>query len=158
MVSPELLRRFTFFAGFSDEDLKRLAMAGREQAVSTGEVLFAEGNHADNLHFLTEGEVEILNRSGGSKKDIALSSLSAGELLGWSAVIEPHIYTASARATRPGRVIIFAGAELEKLIGNDRFCSLLMKKIAQVISQRLKDTRIQLLSLSPNAPPDANLK
>jgi len=147
MVSPELLRRFTFFGGFSDEELKQLAMASREQAVSAGEVLFAEGKRADNLYFVAEGEVEILNRDGGSEEGVALSSLPAGELLGWSAVLEPYIYTATARATRPGRVIVFARAELEKLIANDHFCSLLMKKIAQVIGQRLKDTRIQLLSL-----------
>jgi CRP-like cAMP-binding protein len=147
MVSPELLRRFAFFAGFSDEDLKQLAMAGREQAVAAGEILFTEGSRADKLCFLTEGEVEVLNRSRGSEEDIALSSLPAGELLGWSAVIEPNIYTATMRVTRPGRVIIFAGAELEKLMADDRFCSLLMKKIARVIGLRLKDTRIQLLSL-----------
>jgi hypothetical protein len=50
-------------------------------------------------------------------------------------------------ATRPSRVIVFAGADLEKLMSDDHFSCLLMKKIAQVIGQRLKDTRIQLLSL-----------
>jgi CRP/FNR family transcriptional regulator, cyclic AMP receptor protein len=147
MVSPELLRRFTFFAGFSDEELKQLAMAGREQAAPVGEVLFTEGKHAHNLYFLTEGEVEILNAGTANKEGIALSSLPAGELLGWSAVIEPFIYTATARAARPSRVIVFAGAELEKIMSDDHFSSLLMKKIAQVIGQRLQDTRLQLLSL-----------
>jgi CRP/FNR family transcriptional regulator, cyclic AMP receptor protein len=147
MVSPELLRRFAFFAGFSDEELKQLAMAGREQAASVGETLFTEGKPAHNLYFLTEGAVEILNVGNANKESIAVSSLPAGELLGWSAVIEPYIYTATARATRPSQVIVFASAELEKLMSDDHFSCLLMKKIAQVIGQRLRDTRIQLLSL-----------
>jgi len=147
MVSPELLRRFVFFAGVSDEELKQLAMAGREQAASVGEVLFTEGKHAHNFYFLTEGTVELLNVGSGNQESIAISSLPAGELLGWSAVIAPYIYTATARAARPSRVIVFAGADLEKLMSDDHFSSLLMKKIAQVIGQRLKDTRIQLLSL-----------
>ncbi len=147
MVSPELLRRFVFFAGFSDEQLKQLAMAGREQAASAGEILFTEGKPAHNLYFLTEGEVEILNVGTGNQESVALSSLPAGELLGWSAVIEPYLYTATARATRPSRVIVFASAELEKLMSDDQFSNLLMKKIAHVIGQRLRDTRIQLLSL-----------
>jgi CRP/FNR family cyclic AMP-dependent transcriptional regulator len=147
MVSPELLRRFAFFSGFSDEELKQLAMAGREQAASAGEVLFTEGKHAHNLLFLTEGAVDILIAENGDKDSIALTSLPAGELLGWSAVVEPYIYTASARATRPSRVIVFASADLEKLLANDHFSILLMKKIVQVMRQRLKDTRIQLLSL-----------
>jgi CRP/FNR family transcriptional regulator, cyclic AMP receptor protein len=153
MVSPELLRRFTFFAGFSDEELKQLAMAGREQAASVGEILFTEGKPAHNLYFVTEGVVEILTAGNGNKEGLAVSSLPAGELLGWSAVIEPHIYTATARATRPSRVIVFAGAELEKIMSDDHFSCLLMKKIAQAIGQRLKDTRIQLLSLLSERTP-----
>jgi CRP-like cAMP-binding protein len=147
------LRRFVFFAGFSDEELKQLAMAGREQAASVGEILFMEGKPAHNLYFLTEGVVEILNVGSGNKESVAVSSLPAGELLGWSAVIEPHIYTATARATRPSRVIAFAGADLEKLMSDDRFANLLLKKIAHVIGQRLKDTRIQLLSLLSERTP-----
>jgi len=153
MVSPELLRRFVFFGGFSDEELKQLAMAGREQAASVGEVLFTEGKHAHNLYFLTEGVVELLNVGSGNQESVAISSLPAGELLGWSAVIEPYIYTATARAARPSRVIVFAGADLEKLMSDDRFASLLLKKVAQVIEQRLKDTRIQLLSLLSERTP-----
>ena len=34
MISPELLRRHTFFGGFSAAELKELAMTGREQALS----------------------------------------------------------------------------------------------------------------------------
>ena len=147
MVSPELLRRFTFFAGFSDEQLKQLAMAAREQPITAGEVLFTEGKHANNLYFVTEGEVEVLTGGNGIQAGVAVSALPAGELLGWSAVIEPNLYTATARATRPSRVIVFAGADLDKLMSDDYFSSLLMRKIAQVIGQRLKDTRIQLLSL-----------
>ena len=147
MVSPELLRRFTFFAGFSDEELKQLAMVGREQPITSGEVLFTEGNPADNLYFLTEGEADVLAGGSSLAAGVAVSSLPPGEPLGWSAVIEPRLYTATARATRPGRVIVFDGAELEKLMANDHFSALLMKKISQIIGQRLKNTRIQLLSL-----------
>jgi CRP-like cAMP-binding protein len=68
MVSPELLRRFVFFAGFSDEELKQLAMAGREQAAAVGEILFTEGKHAHNLYFLTEGAVDILNVGSGARR------------------------------------------------------------------------------------------
>jgi CRP-like cAMP-binding protein len=153
MVSPELLRRFAFFSGFSDEELKQLAMAGREQAAPAGEILFVEGKPAHDLYFLTEGTVELLNAGNGNRENIAISSLPAGELLGWSAVVEPYLYTATARAARPSRVIAFANADLEKLMADDHFASLLLKKVAQVIEQRLNDTRIQLLSLLSERTP-----
>ena len=55
MISPELLRRHTFFGGFSAAELKELAMAGREQALAAGEMLFTEGARADQFYFLARG-------------------------------------------------------------------------------------------------------
>ena len=87
------------FGGFSAAELKELAMTGREQALAAGEMLFTEGARADQFYFLAEGEMETLLKT--DEEDISLSSIPPGEPVGWSALIEPHIYTASARATRP---------------------------------------------------------
>jgi hypothetical protein len=37
MISPELLRRHTFFGGFSPAALKELATAGGEQTLAAGD-------------------------------------------------------------------------------------------------------------------------
>ncbi len=149
MISPELLRRYSFFAGFSDAELKRVAMAGREQAVAEDEFLFAEGEHADRFYFLIDGEMEILiHADEKGLESVPLSTVPAGELVGWSALIEPNIFSASVRATRRSRVLAFERTEFEHLTVDAHFYGLLMRKVAQVIARRLKDTRIQLLSLS----------
>jgi CRP-like cAMP-binding protein len=150
MISPELLRRHTFFNGFSVQDLEELAMTAREIAVPSGEVVFHEGEHAEALHFLADGEMEILINAEG--ESISLSTLPSGEPLGWSALIDPHLYTATARATRNCRVIVFDRQELLKQLADDHFAALFMKKIAEVVSRRLKDTQIQLLSLTAKQP------
>jgi CRP-like cAMP-binding protein len=152
MVSPELLRRYPFFAGFTDLELKQLAMAAHEHTLSEKEVLFSEGQRADRLYFLIEGEVEILMHADEKGlTSVALSTLSAGEPLGWSALVEPHMYTATARATRPARVVAFNGLELQQLALDAHLGGLLMKKVVQVLSRRLRDTRIQLFSLTAHA-------
>jgi CRP-like cAMP-binding protein len=152
MVSPELLRRYPFFAGFTDLELKQLAMAAHEQALSEGEALFGEGQRADQLYFLIEGEVEILVQvDEKGLTQVSLSTLSAGEPLGWSALVEPHTYTASARVTRPAHAIVFNGLELRQLALDAHLGGLLMKKVVQVLSRRLRDTRIQLFSLTAHA-------
>ncbi len=149
MISPELLRRFPFFADFSPEELKRLAMLGEEQPLSTGQLLFTEGEHVDRLYFLIEGEVDIMLTLG--EREVVptpLSTVPSGDVLGWSALIEPHLYTASAQATRPGRVVAFDGSALARdAAATPHFYGTFMKKLAQTISTRLKDTRTQLLSL-----------
>ena len=146
MISPELLRRHTFFGGFSAAELKELAMTGGEQALAAGEMLFTEGARADQLYFLAEGEMETLLKT--DEEDISLSSIPPGEPVGWSALIEPHIYTASARSTRPSTVIAFPRPTLAALLEDDHFAATLMKKLAELISRRLRDTQVQLLSLT----------
>jgi len=147
MISPELLRRYTFFAGFSNEEMKDLAMAGHEVPLKAGEVLFTEGKQAHHFYFLADGEMETLLDTDAGEQ-IPLSTLPAGEPVGWSALIEPHLYTASARATRPSRVIAFARTDLTRRLDDPHFSSLLMHKLAVLIGRRLKDTQVQLLSLT----------
>ncbi len=77
-------------------------MAGREQVLAAGETLFTEGGCVDQFHFLADGEMETLLKT--DEEDICLSSIPAGDPIPWSALIEPHIYTAAARATRPSKV------------------------------------------------------
>ena len=146
MISPELLRRHTFFGGFSPAALKELAMAGSEQTLAVGERLFTEGARADHFYFLAEGEMETLLKT--DEEDICISSIPPGDPVGWSALIEPHIYTASARATRPSKVIAFPRPTLAALLEDDHFAATLMRKLADLISRRLRDTQIQLLSLT----------
>jgi CRP-like cAMP-binding protein len=146
MISPELLRRHTFFGGFSAAGLKELAMAGSEQTLAAGERLFTEGARADHFYFLAEGEMETLLKT--DEEDISLSSIPPGEPVGWSALIEPHIYTASARATRPSKVISFPRPVLAALLEDDHLAAVLMRKLAELISRRLRDTQVQLLSLT----------
>ena len=82
------------------------------------------------------------------EEDISISSIPAGDPIGWSALIEPHIYTASARATRPSKVIAFPRPILAALLEDDHFAAALMRKLADLISRRLRDTQVQLLSLT----------
>ncbi len=146
MISPELLRRHTFFGGFSPASLKELAMVGGEQTLAAGERLFTEGARADHFYFLAEGEMETLLKT--DEEDICISTIPAGDPVGWSALIEPHIYPASARATRPSKVIAFPRPTLAALVEDDHFAATLMRKLADLISRRLRDTQIQLLSLT----------
>jgi CRP-like cAMP-binding protein len=146
MISPELLRRHAFFGGFSAAEIEGLATAGRERTLAAGETLFTEGARADHFYFLAEGEVETLLKTDG--EDLSLSTVPPGEPAGWSALIEPHVYTASARATRPSTVIAFARPTLATLLGDDHFEAALMRRLAELISRRLRDTQAQLLGLT----------
>jgi len=152
MVSPELLRRFPFFAGLTDEELKSIAMISDEKHYEANTFIFRERNKADKLYVLLEGTVDIMvDTDEEGLRHETVSTLSQGDAFCWSAVVEPHILTASAFAATPTNVIAVDGAGLRAMFELD--CHLgyrVLQKAAQLVSNRLKDTRIQMLSLVPH--------
>ena len=153
MVSPELLRRFPFFAGLTDEEIKSIAMISEEQKYDANTFVFREGNKAEKLFILIEGTIDIkINTDEEGLQHETVSTLAHGDVFCWSSVVEPHILTASAFAATPAAVIAIDGAGLRALFELD--CHLgyrILQKSATTISSRLKDTRIQMLSLMPTS-------
>jgi CRP-like cAMP-binding protein len=147
VISSDLLRRHAFFGGFSHAEIEELARSARQHVLAAGELLFTEGARADQFYFLASGEMSTLLKT--DEEDISLSSIPPGEPIGWSALIEPHVYTATARANRPSTVIAFPRPALAASLEDDHFAATLMKKLAELIGRRLRDTQVQLLGLTP---------
>lgn len=78
--------------------------------------------------------------------------IGPGELFGISALIEPHILTASARASEPSQVIQI---DMEGLLvlceQNERFAFSLMDQVAKTTMERLNATRLQLAAVWSSA-------
>jgi len=83
-------------------------------------------------------------------RDATVSSVDPGQIFAWSALLPPHISTASATARVPSRVIAFDCEALKLAFQEDcLFANDMLKKIAVVIRQRLRDMRIQSLAFVP---------
>jgi CRP/FNR family cyclic AMP-dependent transcriptional regulator len=152
MVSPELLRRFPFFSGLTDEEIKSIAMVSDEERHEADTFIFREGDKAQKMYVLIEGTVDIMvNTDEEGLERETVSTLNHGDVFCWSSVVEPHSLTASAFAATPVRVVAIDGAGLRAMFELD--CHLgfrILQKAAVIISERLKDTRIQMLSLVPS--------
>jgi CRP/FNR family cyclic AMP-dependent transcriptional regulator len=152
MVSPELLRRFPFFSGLTDEEIKSIAMVSDEERHEANTFIFREGDKAQKMYVLIEGTVDIMvNTDEEGLERETVSTLTHGDVFCWSAVVEPNLLTASAFAATPARVVAIDGAGLRAMFELD--CHLgfrILQKAAVIISSRLKDTRIQMLSLVPS--------
>jgi CRP-like cAMP-binding protein len=90
MVSPELLRRYPFFALLNDEQLKAIAMIAREQTYQKGTLLVKENTPANTLMLLLEGDVDLIYSGGGEGAicNALVGSIAPGEILGVSSLIE----------------------------------------------------------------------
>ncbi len=149
MVSPELLRRYPFFAHLDDAQLKAIAMISQEQEVNKGSVLFQEGQPADTIYLLLSGGVDlfftVVDAGGATPREYPVDDINPGEVFGISALIDPHILTSSARASQNSRTVCIDGAELRKACEKDQHMGcLLMQQAAKAFAERLHYCRIQL--------------
>jgi CRP-like cAMP-binding protein len=147
MISPEVLRRYPFFSAASEATLKELAMAGEPMTFESGEFLFHDGDPADRMLLLTEGEVDIqyVLQDGQSS---TVDTRVAGDLVVWSAVVAPFKITANGVARRLTKVVAIDALKLRELCDRDLELGYnLMREIAQVMSQRLQGARVQLATV-----------
>lgn len=150
MISPELLRKYSYFAGLDDAQLKSLAMMAEEETIDTGSVLFEEGQPALKFFILLTGTVDLFIKSEKlhhpeTRKDFFTGEINHGDIFGISAVLEPYIYTATAIAAQPSSVIEFDAAAVRSLMqGNPGFAYQIMNQTAKALLLRLNASRVQL--------------
>ena len=98
-------------------------------------IIFNRGEPAENLYILVQGCVDLFISEGGT---IHFTVDEPGEIFGWSALVDPNIYTASAQCYENTSVIVIDSTRLEHVF--DKFpkeAYKVMKRLAGVVGQRL---------------------
>ena len=156
MVSPETLRFFQLFAGQDYYMLKEIAMISKEITIEEGEILFKQGDPAFAMYLIQEGSVSLaleFQKNGKGVHVERMGSIGRGEVLGWSSMVNPHIYCFDAKITKTAKLIkIEAGSLRELMDDNPKYGYYFLKKINEVIGDRLRYKCIQLLSLKVTVP------
>jgi len=147
MVSPELLRRFPFFACLTDDQLKAVALIAVEKTFPKDTIVLKENAPASRLWILLEGDIDLIFSGGGEGAVVnaLVGSIAPGEALGVSSLIEPYQYISSAKAVAPCKVVEIDGVALRALLEVDQKLGLaMMRSIAAAVLERLKYTQVEL--------------
>ena len=114
----ETLREIRFLHDIGPMHLEQIARIARLRTLNAGEVVFRQGDAAQNVYLVVEGNVslEICAAGTGCKQ---ILTLGAGELLGWSSVLEQLCFTANARSLEPTRLVEVNVAQLLALCDHD---------------------------------------
>lgn len=149
MLDPEILRAFPFFAGLSETELKSLSIIAKKVSFQRGDLIFREDDPARALYLLTDGWVDIVvNTDAQGEQHELVTTLSPGDIFGWSALVDPYAYTGSPVCASPVEAIDFNGADLLGMFELDpKLCCVIMRKVCQVTADRLRATRLQMVSL-----------
>ena len=147
MISPEILRRYPYFAAIGDESLRDVAMIADEVTVPAGHRMFSEDDPAQHLYIIATGEVNIQYLLGNGQYR-TVDTLVDGDLLVWSALIEPYKTTAFGTTTKETRLVKISAAKLRELCERDpRLGYRLTTQVAKLLSHRLEGARIQLAAI-----------
>lgn len=144
MISIEVLRSFPYFAGVSPESLKAVAAIAEERAFAAGQPLFKEGETAHALYIVRSGEVDIVYQRHVDEGRV-VDTVVAGDLIGWSSLVEPHRCTATAVPRQAGRAVQIDAAGIRNLCERDHTLGYhLLKALAETLSHRLQGALVQL--------------
>ena len=141
LASMEILKEF------GHDQLSALAEISGRVTFSEGAQIFREGDESELVYLVEEGEV-ILETKVPGHGQVHLLTIEPGQFLGWSSIFPPRRKTASARAGTPVLAIAIHEDELRRLCQSDTDLGfLIMWNVAQVISDRLRAARMQLLDV-----------
>jgi len=141
-----LLRRHPFTQGFWPEHIDRLAAMAAALGFRADDLIFQEGDDSSLFYLLTSGSVALEVVSPG--RPIRVSTLFAGDVLGWSSVMGGTVKQFQARALEEVQVLAFDGARLRHAFEEDYgFGFRFMRAGVTVKGGRLRATRTQLVEI-----------
>jgi len=139
----QILKKSPYFRQWPAQAFQEMVPFFRIAYYQKGEVFIHENRRAPFLFILGQGAVALSVRSGTG--DLIIEILKKkGDLLGWSALVAPRRYTASAKALSKVKALQIRGQDLENYLRSRPHLGLLFwPKLASLVASRLE----QMLSL-----------
>jgi CRP-like cAMP-binding protein/1-acyl-sn-glycerol-3-phosphate acyltransferase len=152
----QLLLSSPFFEHFPETDIHSLAAHARMESVQAGCPIVRQDDRADVLYMLVVGEVRLSFEmpgtffevgAPGTAKVLIRTITEPGRVIGWSAMVEPYHYRATATALEDCQLLAFDREWLEAHSEKEpEFGVRLMSQILWVLGNRLRETRIRLVA------------
>lgn len=142
-----VLSEHPFLRDIEPQYQKLLSGCASNMVFQPGEYLMREGTSADHFYIIRHGHVSIEIDAPG-RGSIPIQTVGEGDILGWSWLFPPYVSFADGRAVELTRAIGLDAKCLREKCEDDHDLGYeLMKRFAQVMTERLGATRLQLLDL-----------
>ena len=146
MISgTDVLRRNELFATIPERQLSKLKPICSEFAAVEDSMVFTEGMRVSHLYLLTDGRIALQKAMrvphGTGSRRTTIAVCQPGEVVGWSALVEPYKYTLSAVAWDSAHMVRMDSNMLRRAL--DMYPELgyaVMRTLAEVMSKRLRQT------------------
>ena len=140
------LRHHPFVAEFEPRHVEKLASMATRVRFERDQVIFREGDECGEFYLIMTGLVAL--EIAAPDHVLRVQTLSAGDELGWSAILMGRRKHFQARALERAEALAFDGGELLIACKQDAvFGYVLMHRLLGVVSERLQATRLQVLDM-----------
>ena len=124
------------FKGVSQRVIGEIGKKSEELFFEKDSIIFKLDEDAAFVYELAEGTVDIVV---SEKDNMHYSVMRPNEIFGWSALVEPYVYTATARCVTDVKVVRIARDIIEEAVKHHPAEGLIIyKHLAGLIGQRLR--------------------
>jgi CRP-like cAMP-binding protein len=142
-----VLSAHPFFVDLPERHVETVVGCVSNVRFEAGNVIFQEGEEANNFYLIREGKV-ALHVFSERRGPITILTLGEGDILGWSWLFPPYRWKFSARTIEVTRAFAVDGKCLREKAERDHALGYeLLKRLAHVVEERLEATRLQLLNV-----------
>ena len=135
LAQSELLK------SLAPDQAERLAELATSTTAKAGSELFKTGDYAQHLYVVLDGEVELHMQVpewwGIDTPHRKVSTAKAGQVIGWSALVEPYVYQLTAVCVTNSTLARFEGSEVSEFAIHDPLAGhRLLSQVLKVVSGR----------------------
>jgi CRP-like cAMP-binding protein len=147
LPSSEDIHAVDILSGLLEEQRQRFRSLGSIENYDTSSAIFLEGTEARRLYIVEKGQVAITAQLVRGKR-LPISIINPGYAFGWSALVTPYRYTASATAVFKARVLAFEREALLSMMHANPLLGLtIMQNIASTVASRLRTVEMVLAGM-----------
>lgn len=142
MGGQDFLKKVDIFKGLNKDQLNSVKKGGREKQYLYGDRLFEEGENADRIWLVIDGQVDLRFDLPGrpTSEENTIFSITTFQTLGWSSFVPPYKYALSAySATKSCKILQINKDHLLECFEKDpRMGLIFMTNVAEITSGHLE--------------------
>ena len=134
MINVSFLSSMDLFSGVQQDLLEPIVEQSTVQSLQRGDMLFSEGDQANDLYIVLEGRVAIANRSFDGRESV-VALMESGDLFGEMPLFRPDGRSADARVLENSSVVVIPYVPVKSLYQDHPE---MLWKIVDMLAERLK--------------------
>jgi len=145
VVTVQELEGIPILKGLKKEEFELLATCCRKEYYKKDEVIFSQGDKADELYAVLDGKADVLIKMRGIKEPASIHTLKPNEVFGELAFIDRAPRSATIKCVHRSDVVVLKKSDFNSMVKvSPHIEAVVIKNIATILSRRMRDTDAKL--------------